>query len=182
MGFPKVFFLIPVFSGHRLPIKWHSLSRLLRQYFFQRDHMLSRDPARFLQLEDQVVFTGRIPHDDVQRYYSLIDIAPLPRKGLRVCELVSPLKPFEAMGAGKVLITSSVQALSEIVQDGVTGMVFEKDNSEDLAAKLETAILDEELRKNIGGNANKWVIENHSWDVISQRVTSLYDKIMEAKQ
>ena len=61
-------------------------------------------------------------------------------------------------------------------------MIFEKDNSEDLAIKLETAILDEELRKNIGGNANKWVIENHSWDVISQRVTSLYDKIMEGKQ
>ena len=143
---------------------------------------LLRRTARFLQLEDQVVFTGRIPHDDVQRYYSLIDIAPLPRKGLRVCELVSPLKPFEAMGAGKVLITSSVQALAEIVQDGVTGMVFEKDNSVDLALKLETAILDEELRKNIGGNANRWVIENHSWDVISQRVTSLYDKILEGKK
>ena len=143
---------------------------------------LLRRTARFLQLEDQVIFTGRIPHDDVQRYYSLIDIAPLPRKGLRVCELVSPLKPFEAMGAGKVLITSSVQALAEIVQDGVTGMVFEKDNSGDLALKLETAILDEELRKKIGGNANKWVIENHSWDVISQRVTSLYDKILEGNQ
>ena len=61
-------------------------------------------------------------------------------------------------------------------------MVFEKDNSEDLAAKLETAILDEELRKNIGENANQWVIENHSWDVISQRVTSLYDKILEDNQ
>tara|TARA_B100000212_G_scaffold89121_1_gene65337 strand:- start:4542 stop:6623 length:2082 start_codon:yes stop_codon:yes gene_type:complete len=143
---------------------------------------LLRRTARFLQLEDQVVFTGRIPHDDVQRYYSLIDIAPLPRKGLRVCELVSPLKPFEAMGAGKVLITSSVQALAEIVQDGITGMVFEKDNSADLADKLETAILDEKLRKNIGENANRWVIENHSWDVISQRVTSLYDTILEGKQ
>ena len=80
------------------------------------------------------------------------------------------------------MITSSVQALAEIVQDGVTGMVFEKDNSEDLALKLETAILDEELRKNIGENANKWVIENHSWDVISQRVTSLYDQILEGKK
>ena len=143
---------------------------------------LLRRTSRFLQLEDQVVFTGRIPHDDVQRYYSLIDIAPLPRKGLRVCELVSPLKPFEAMGAGKVLITSSVQALAEIVQDGVTGMIFEKDDSNDLATKLETAILDGELRKNIGANANKWVTENHSWGVISQRVTSLYDKILEDKQ
>ena len=143
---------------------------------------LLRRTSRFLQLEDQVVFTGRIPHDEVQKYYSLIDIAPLPRKGLRVCELVSPLKPFEAMGSGKVLVVSSVQALAEIVDDGVTGMVFEKDNSADLAAKLETAILDENLRKQIGNDANKWVMENHSWEVISDRVTKIYDEILEGKQ
>ena len=143
---------------------------------------LLRRTTRFLQLEDQVVFTGRIPHDEVQKYYSLIDIAPLPRKGLRVCELVSPLKPFEAMGSGKVLVVSSVQALAEIVNDGVTGMVFEKDNSADLAEKLETAILDENLRKSIGNNANKWVMENHSWEVISERVTKIYDEILEGKQ
>ena len=143
---------------------------------------LLRRTTRFLQLEDQVVFTGRIPHDEVQKYYSLIDIAPLPRKGLRVCELVSPLKPFEAMGSGKVLVVSSVQALAEIVDDGVTGMVFEKDNSADLAVKLETAILDENLRKKIGNDANKWVMENHSWEVISKRVTKIYDEILEGKQ
>ena len=141
-----------------------------------------RRTARFLQLEDQVVFTGRVSHDEVQKYYSLIDIAPLPRKGLRVCELVSPLKPFEAMGSGKVLVTSSVQALAEIVQDGVTGLVFEKDNSQDLAEKLEIALLDENLRSDIGTNANKWVKENHSWDVISERVTKIYDKILEDKK
>jgi len=85
------------------------------------------------------------------------------------------------MGSGKVLITSSVQALAEIVEDGVTGLIFEKDNSGDLAAKLEIAILDEDLRKTIGENANKWVTENYSWDVISERVTKVYDEIMERK-
>jgi len=143
---------------------------------------LLRRTARFLQLEDQVVFTGRVSHDEVQKYYSLIDIAPLPRKGLRVCELVSPLKPFEAMGSGKVLVTSSVQALAEIVQDGITGLVFEKDNSQDLAEKLEIALLDENLRSEIGTNANKWVKENHSWEVISERVTKIYDEILEEKK
>ena len=143
---------------------------------------LLRRTARFLQLEDMIVFTGRIPHEEVQRYYSLIDIAPLPRRGLRVCELVSPLKPFEAMGAGKVLVTSSVQALAEIVDDGVTGLVFEKDNSEDLANKLEMVILDEGLRNSIGKKANEWVIKNHSWEVISKRVTKIYDEILEGKK
>ena len=138
-----------------------------------------RRTVRFLQLEDHVVFTGRVSHDEVQRYYSLIDIAPLPRKGLRVCELVSPLKPFEAMASGKVLITSSVQALAEIVDDGITGLVFEKDNAKDLADKLELVLSDPNLRKKMGANANKWVLENHSWDVISKRVTDIYDQILE---
>lgn len=140
-----------------------------------------RNMARFLQLEDIIIFTGRVNHKEVNRYYSLIDIAPLPRKGFRVCELVSPLKPFEAMGAGKVLITSSVEALAEIVDDGKTGFVFEKDNAEDLADKLELVILDKELRKQVGNNANKWVIENHSWDVISKRVIDVYQKLVEEK-
>ena len=140
-----------------------------------------RRSAQFLQLESIVVFTGRVPHSEVSDYYSLIDIAPLPRKGLRVCELVSPLKPFEAMGSGKVLVTSSVRALAEIVQDGETGLIFEKDNSADLAEKLEPVILDRKLRKRLGKNANAWVKETHSWEVISKRVTKVYDKLMEEK-
>ena len=139
-----------------------------------------RDATRFLQLEDIVTFTGRVSHDEVNKYYSLIDIAPLPRKGLRVCELVSPLKPFEAMASGKVLITSSVKALAEIIEEGKTGLVFEKDNAEQLAERLESVIVDEKLRKDIGKNARKWVVENHSWDLIAKRVTDVYDKLRES--
>ena len=140
-----------------------------------------RRSVRFLQLEDVVKFTGRVSFEEVQRYYSLIDIAPLPRKGLRVCELVSPLKPFEAMGAGKVLITSSVEALAEIVDDGKTGFIFEKDNTEDLSDKLERVITNPDLRKEIGLNAHHWVKETHSWEAISQRVIDIYQKLTEEK-
>ena len=79
------------------------------------------------------------------------------------------------------MITSIVQALDEIVEDVNTGLIFEKDNAEDLADKLELVILDKELRKQLGNNANKWVIENHSWEVISQRVIKVYQKLTEEK-
>jgi len=140
-----------------------------------------RKMAKFLQIEELITFTGRVPYDQVKQYYSLIDIAPLPRKGFRVCELVSPLKPFEAMGSGKVVITSNVKALSEIIQDGKTGLIFEKDNSADLAEKLELVIMDEVLRKSLGENACKWVVENHSWDIISQRVLDVYKTLRRNK-
>ena len=138
-----------------------------------------RKMAQFLQIEDLVIFTGRVNHDDVQDYYSLIDIAPLPRKGHKVCELVSPLKPFEAMASGKVVITSNVKALAEIIDHGRTGLIFETDNSIDLAEKLESVILNSELRGTLGKNARNWVVENHSWEIVSQRVTKLYQQIKE---
>lgn len=144
------------------------------------DMMMSlRRKARFLQIESIVSFTGRVPHDDVQRYYSLIDIAPLPRKGYEVCELVSPLKPFEAMQAGKVVVCSSVAALAEIVEHQVTGLVFEKDNAEDLAEKMESLISNDALRGTISNNARMWVTEHHSWKTVSQRVIDVYNRISE---
>jgi glycosyltransferase involved in cell wall biosynthesis len=141
-----------------------------------------RDMARFLQIEDIITFTGRVNHDEVQDYYSLIDIAPLPRKGYRVCEVVSPLKPFEAMGSGKVVITSSVKALAEIIDHEKTGLIFEKDNSMDLAEKLESVILNPELRETLGANARNWVEENHSWEKISKRVLDIYHQIKEEEK
>ena len=138
--------------------------------------------SRFLAVDEIVTFTGRVAYEEVDRYYSLIDIVPLPRLGLRVCELVSPLKPFEAMATGKVLITSDVEALSEIIDDGVTGLLHRKDDSSHLADKLKEAITDSELRQNLGKQAREWVSETHSWDVISIRLTEIYDKLLEEKK
>jgi len=141
-----------------------------------------RRMTRFLAIEDIVTFTGRIPYDEVERYYSLIDIVPLPRLGLRVCELVSPLKPFEAMATGKVLITSDVAALAEIVDDGNTGLLHRKDDAEHLAERLKEVINDPALREKIGKQAREWVCETHSWDVISSRVTEVYTRLLEDKK
>ena len=58
--------------------------------------------------------------------------------------------------------------------------MFEKDNAEQLAERLESVIVDEKLRKDIGKNARKWVVENHSWDLIAKRVTDVYDKLRES--
>jgi glycosyltransferase involved in cell wall biosynthesis len=138
--------------------------------------------TRFLAIEDIVTFTGRVSYDEVERYYSLIDIVPLPRLGLRVCELVSPLKPFEAMATGKVLITSDVAALAEIVDDGKTGLLHRKDDAKHLAERLKEAIIDSDLREKIGTQAREWVCETHSWDVISSRVTEVYSRLLEDKK
>jgi len=139
------------------------------------------DRVKEKELDEYFIFTGRIPHEEVEEYYSLVDIAPLPRKGLPVCEMVSPLKPFEAMAMEKAVLSSDVAALAEIVQDGYNGMLFEKDNVQDLADKIELLADDTKLREKLGKQAREWVVKERDWGVLSQRLVKIYERLSNEK-
>jgi len=126
-----------------------------------------------------VTFTGRVPHADVERYYSLVDIAPFPRLPLPVCELVSPLKPFEAMAMGKAVVASDVRALAEIVEDGKTGLLHRKGDHADLVRTLTTLLEDENLRRGLGEAGRRWVEQERTWSALSGRVSAVYDEIIQ---
>jgi glycosyltransferase involved in cell wall biosynthesis len=132
-----------------------------------------------LGVEDVVTFTGRVPHEEVERYYSLVDIAPFPRKPLPVCEAVSPLKPFEAMAMRKVPVVSSVAALTEIVRDDDTGLVFAKGDVEHLTAVLDRLVGDAELRARLAQRARAWVLQERDWSRLVLRLEELYATVEE---
>jgi glycosyltransferase involved in cell wall biosynthesis len=129
-------------------------------------------------LEKITIFTGRVPHDDVEEYYSLVDICPFPRKGLPVCEMVSPLKPFEAMAMEKAVISSNVAALAEIVDHNVTGLLFKKDDPNDLAEQLLTLVDNKALRDEMGKAARDWVVKQHDWKIIGSIVDKVYAELL----
>jgi glycosyltransferase involved in cell wall biosynthesis/predicted glycoside hydrolase/deacetylase ChbG (UPF0249 family) len=131
--------------------------------------------ATSLGIADRVAFTGRVPHEDVLRYYSLIDIFVVPRTADRVCGLVTPLKPYEAMAAARAVVVSRVDALTEIVQNGMTGLVFEPENAEDLANVLESLVLDDARRDALGQAARQWACEHRSWRLIGEKYRQLYE-------
>ncbi|WP_298235068.1 TIGR04063 family PEP-CTERM/XrtA system glycosyltransferase [uncultured Azohydromonas sp.] len=89
--------------------------------------------ARSLGLADKVVFTGRVPHKDVQRYYDLVDVLAYPRHSMRLTELVTPLKPLEAMAQGRLLVASDVGGHKELIRHNETGMLFKAGSPEALA-------------------------------------------------
>src|SRR5699024_8963336 len=71
-----------------------------------------------LGIRDDVIFTGKIPHEEVSNFYSVVDITPFPRTNELVCQLVTPIKTYEAMAMGKKVIVSDVAALKEIRSKG----------------------------------------------------------------
>lgn len=96
-----------------------------------RDAALKAQALR-LGVADKVVFTGRVPHERVQRYYDLVDVLAYPRHFMRLTELVTPLKPLEAMAQGRVLVASDVGGHKELIRHGETGMLFKAGSAEAL--------------------------------------------------
>lgn len=129
------------------------------------------------ELQHVVTFTGRVPHEEVERYYSLIDITPFPRLPLPVCEMVSPLKPFEAMAMGKAVVASDVAALKEIVTPGVNGYLHEKGSAESLIEQLSRLLDDPICTQQIGAQARDWVVENRDWKQLALRISTEYSKL-----
>ncbi len=134
------------------------------------------------RLAHRVIVPGRVPHDEVAAYYSLIDICPFPRKPIPLCEMVSPLKPFEAMAMEKTVLVSSVRALTDIVADGRNGLVFRKGDVGDLAKVLDRLIGDTSLRAQLARQGRRWVESSGTWNRSAETIAALYRELIKAEK
>ena len=123
-------------------------------------------------------FIGRVPHHEVERYYSLVDVVCYPRKAMRLTELVTPLKPLEAMAQGKMVAASAVGGHRELIEDGVTGTLFPPDDPAGLAAAM-IALLhgrdDWDMRRT---RARSFVETAHDWAANAVRYDSVYQTVI----
>ncbi|MEG2173507.1 MAG: glycosyltransferase family 4 protein, partial [Desulfovibrionaceae bacterium] len=125
-----------------------------------------------------VVFAGRVPFDDVPRYYSIIDIMAFPRINAKVCHCVPPLKPLEAMAMGKPVIISDVAALCEIVQHEKTGLICRANDTASLAEQLGRLVEDTVLYSKISATALQWVKAERDWSTVSTRILQVYEGLL----
>jgi len=135
------------------------------------------DRAERLGIANRCRFIGRVPHDEVERYLSLIDITPFPRKPLPVCEMVSPLKPLESMASGIAVMSSDVAALDEMLAGGPYGLIHRKGDTAHLAEVLGRMIDDPELCEEVSGRALDWVRAERNWQAVSCLVADVYDEL-----
>jgi PEP-CTERM/exosortase A-associated glycosyltransferase len=122
-----------------------------------------RERAEALGLTGRVVFTGRVPNAAVQDYYNLIDVAVYPRRAIRLTELVTPLKPLEAMAQGKLVVASNVGGHRELVRDGETGVLFTAGSADALANAVTGLIRDERRCERLRDNARRFVERERTW-------------------
>lgn len=125
----------------------------------------------------EVTFAGRVKPEEIEAYLSLADVVPIPRKPFKVCMVVSPLKPFEAMSMAKAVVLSDLPALREIVSDGETGLICRPADPTDLAAVFSRLAKDPALRERLGRTARQWVKDHRSWAENAARLKRLYQTL-----
>lgn len=114
---------------------------------------------------NDVLFTGRVPHQEIIAYYHAIDIFVVPRRRTRVTELVTPLKPFEAFSTGRAVVLSDVAALQEISDDASpSARTFPAGDDKALASLLEELAEDPDLREGLGAAGAEWVRKHRTWE------------------
>ena len=126
-------------------------------------------------LADRILHPGLVPGAEVDKVYSVIDVLAYPRRSLRVTELVTPLKPLEAMAMTKAVIASDVGGLRELVRDEQTGLLFRSGQVDDLAAKITRLVDDPDLRQTLGKQARERVSLERDWRDLVRRYDPVYE-------
>jgi len=132
-----------------------------------------------LGMQDKIIFTGRVPHAYVNAYYDLIDVLVYPRVSARLTDIVTPLKPLEAMAMGKVFIASDVGGHVELVPERLHSVLFKASSVEALVEALEQNIANKPLKALFSGWARNYVKSERNW---TKSVSGYQDLYAQAQQ
>lgn len=125
-----------------------------------------------------ICFVGRVPHHEVDRYYSLVDVVCYPRKAMRLTDLVTPLKPLEAMAQGKLVAASSVGGHRELIEHDATGTLFAPDDPAALAAAMTDLLANREGWDARRATARAFVECAHDWAGNVRRYLPVYQTLL----
>jgi len=128
-------------------------------------------------IRDRVIFTGKVPYQEVTKYYRLFDFMTLPRRDTRETRLVTPLKPMEIMAMEKPVIASDIGGHCENIKDTTNGVLFKSEDIDDLVAKCQALISSSDLRSELGARARRWVEANRDWNILVERYVDVYEKL-----
>jgi PEP-CTERM/exosortase A-associated glycosyltransferase len=141
-----------------------------------QDAALKAQAAR-LGLGDKVVFAGRVPHSDVNSYYNLVDLLVYPRHPMRLTELVTPLKPLEAMAQGRLLVASDVGGHRELIEDGKTGVLFRAGSADSLTHAVLSLLDHPERWQYLREQGRRFVETERNWTASASAYRPVFEQL-----
>ncbi len=134
------------------------------------EHYRKSVPAH---LHDAVLFEGKVAAELIPRYYASCTVYASPATGGEVFGIVLT----EAMATGKPVVASNIPGYSEVIQDNVNGLLFDTNDTEDIAHKTSIVLQNEQLQKELGKNARNRALA-FSWRAVAMQVLSYYEELL----
>lgn len=142
-----------------------------------QEQVLKKQVAE-LGLESSVIFTGRVPHEEVGRYYGQVDIFVYPRLLMRLTDLVTPLKPLEAMAQKKLVLASDVGGHRELIKDGENGYLFKAGDEASLADTLMKMLGAQDEWNGVRDKGRRYVDQERNWPASVARYEDVYGRLV----
>lgn len=137
----------------------------------QRDNLQSL--ARQLGIDNSITWMGQLSWVEAVKCMSLMHVVIVPSRfeGFG-------LTAVEAMACGKPVAASNVDGLSEIIEEGISGLLINSEDSMAFAKTVTALLKDEKRRKEIGISARRRVQQKYSYLLYLKRVKALYGRFL----
>ena len=129
-------------------------------------------------LGNAIILTGKVPHDQVMDYYSVMDILVYPRLSRRITELVTPLKILEAMSMEKAVVCSDVGGMKEIIDNKNVGVLFKAEDTDDFIEQVLSLIKNRDMIAKLGKEARLYVQKTRDWSNITKKYNDIYSDLI----
>jgi len=133
------------------------------------------------ELVECVWLAGRVPHAKVVEFYAAMDVLVYPRYRTMLTEMISPLKPLEAMAMGRCVIGSDVGGIKELIRNQETGLLFQAGSASDLEAKLASVLNGTISASKTGAAARKDVEATRQWSQMAAGYDLAYQYALSQK-
>lgn len=137
--------------------------------------------ANDLDVSQYITFTGRIDYNEITKYYSLVDLLVFPRENIRLTQLVTPLKPLEAMAQGIPVIASDIGGHREMIKHGETGLLFTPEDPNELAQTVVKLLSDDQLKEKLVANGLAYVTHTRNWKNTASAYLPAYEQLIAKK-
>jgi glycosyltransferase involved in cell wall biosynthesis len=139
--------------------------------------------AEKLKIRDKIIFTGFVPHENVPKYINSFDVCAAPFGGIErnVKYSFSALKLYEYMACGKPVVTTDVCGIKNDIRDIGLGVIVKADDTEAFASSLIEIMKNPELQNTMGEKARSWVLKEHSWKNVAERVSKVCENIFKER-
>ncbi len=132
-----------------------------------------------LKLENNIIFTGKLPNNKLPRYYATADvfIAPSIKDSYGWVEAMG-IVFLESLSSGTPIIGSNIGGIPDIIRDNETGLLVEQKNSKEIAIAVKKILKDKNFARKLVKNGQNFIKTNYSWDSVSYRFKKVYSVIL----